>query len=184
MVLEEVAQIGKKARIWGKKKLERESSIVGDGAETGVLPADFIIPQEGNYSTPPPSIYVELLALELAAAAASVHPKPLTEITATPVHENGPEAPDVPSYPASVKFFVSVNGQEEEERSFPLSYDITFVTAHPCSPSARVRFVKSPTSPTIQKIDVSGFGAWGAGSRSANKTGKNMRHSLMAQNSV
>jgi len=35
-----------------------------------------------------------------------------------------------------------------------LAKEVLFVTAHPCAPSAHVRFVKSPSSPTIQQIDV------------------------------
>ncbi|KAM4065117.1 hypothetical protein HRG_004545 [Hirsutella rhossiliensis] len=170
-VADDVAQLGKKARLWGKRKLERESSILGGAKEDSVLPADFIIPHENAYSTWPPGLVIKLLSLELSSPAESVPATPLSEIVATPVAETCGGAPEILSYPASAKFLVSVDGGSEEERTYRLAYDISFVTAHPCAPSHRVRMLKSPYSPTVQKIDVWGSDSLGKGSRSAYMTG-------------
>lgn len=80
--------------------------------------------------------------------------------------------PELLSYPARIRFLVSTSEIAEEAHTFALSYDINFVTAHPCSPSQRVKFLKSPTSPTIQQIDVSGSDMLGKNSRSAQRIGK------------
>ncbi|KYK59930.1 uncharacterized protein DCS_01064 [Drechmeria coniospora] len=178
----DVAHLSRKARLWGKKKIERESSILGDANEDSVLPADFIVPHENTYSTPQPSVWVELLTLELSASAGSVPATPLSHIIATAAAECG-EGPEMLSYPAAVKFSVSTEGKGEEEIAYPLKYDINFVTAHPCAPSHRVRMLKSPSSPTIQKIDVSGSDMLGKGSRSVYRMGhplhKHFRYKLI-----
>lgn len=91
------------------------------------------------------------------------------------------KAPDLPSYPAKLIFSLTVDGKRSEELALTLSYDISFVTAHPCSPSRRVRFVhKSPESPTIQQIDLTGSGKLGKGSRSAYRAGKSLVSSVQA----
>lgn len=167
----DIAQLGKKARLWGKKRIERESSILGNGQEESISAADFFIPHENNYMSPPPGVIIELQALELGSPTAEcVHPTPLAEIVVTPIHENH-RAPDLPSYPAKIKFFVSIDGEKTETASFSLLYDINFVTAHPCSPSSRVRVLKSPSSPTLRQIDFDGSKTLGVGSRSMYRAG-------------
>lgn len=173
---DDLAKLGKKARIWGKKRVERESYILGDGDEHSVLPEDFIIAHENVYTTPPSLALVEFKQFRLLRAVDSVHPSPLSEFTATPLTESS-KAPDLLSHPAKLFFAVSIDGKREEEVSFTLEYDISFVTAHPCSPSQRVRFVKSPGSPTIQQIDVSGSNQLGKTSRSVYRAGKCTRGS-------
>ncbi|KAG4278778.1 hypothetical protein FPRO04_06099 [Fusarium proliferatum] len=158
---EDKAHLGKKARLWAKKRVERESSILGDADEYSVFPADFIIPHENNYSTPPPLISVTLRSLELLSPANSIQSTPFTKLTPGASVSN--KEPELLSFPANVNFAVSIDGFTAENFSFSLSYDINFVTAHPCSPSHRVRFVKSPSSPTIQQIDVSGSDTFGQG---------------------
>lgn len=166
-----MAHLGKKARLWAKKRVERESSILGDADEHSVLPADFIIPHENNYSTPPPLISVELCSLELLAPANSIQATPFTKVAS--LAGSSVKDPELLSFPANVNFSVSIDGFVSEHFSFSLSYDINFVTAHPCSPSHRVRFVKSPSSPTIQQIDVSGSAdALGQRFRPAHRTGE------------
>ncbi|KAF4345968.1 hypothetical protein FBEOM_110 [Fusarium beomiforme] len=168
-VAEDKAHLGKKARLWAKKRVERESSILGDADEYSVFPADFIIPHENSYSTPPPLISVTLRSLELLSPANSIQSTPFTKLTSSTNANN--KEPELLSFPANVNFAVSIDGFAAENFSFSLSYDINFVTAHPCSPSHRVRFIKSPSSPTIQQIDVSGSDTFGQGSRPAHRTG-------------
>ncbi|QUC20083.1 uncharacterized protein UV8b_04324 [Ustilaginoidea virens] len=169
-VAEDVAQLGKKARLWGKKKVERESSILGNGKENFIKAADFVIPHENKYATPPPTVYAELLSLDLTSPAELVPATPLSEMVPTPTVEHCTKCPELVSYPACLKFFVSVGGGKEEEFVFPLMYDVNFVTAHPCAPSQRVRVVKSPASPTALQMKSFGDVA-GGGSRCRFRTG-------------
>ncbi|KAH7316449.1 hypothetical protein B0I35DRAFT_354879 [Stachybotrys elegans] len=169
-VAEDMANLGRKARLWGKKRVERDSSILGDGDENSVLPADFIIPHENVYGITPPAVFVELRSLELLSPATSVRPTPLSEITPTPM-TGATRAPELLTYPADLNFVVSLNGNTSTEYTFSLSYDISFVTAHPCAPSSRVRILSSPSSPTIQQIDVSGSDMLGKTSRIEQRTG-------------
>jgi len=171
-VPDDLAKLGKKARIWGKKRIERESYILGDADENNLSPADFTIPHENAYPKPPATTFAELRSLKLMRSVEAVHPSPLSEFTGTPMTEST-TAPDLPSYPAKLIFNLSVDGKDSEELALNLSYDISFVTAHPCSPSRRVRFVhKSPESPTIQQIDLTGSGKLGKGSKSAYRAGE------------
>ncbi|KAI9163286.1 hypothetical protein HJFPF1_04892 [Paramyrothecium foliicola] len=169
-VADDLAQLGKKARLWGKKRVERDSNILGDGDEDSVLPADFIIPHENGYTVPPPGVLVDLRALELLSATDSLQATPFSDYTATPA-TGGSRDPELVTYPANISFSVSINGAPETEYTFSLSYDISLVTAHPCAPSSRVRFLSSPTSPTIQQIDISGSDMFGKYSRPAVRTG-------------
>ncbi|KAI0124741.1 hypothetical protein BJ170DRAFT_474168 [Xylariales sp. AK1849] len=156
-VPDDVAQTGKKARLWGKTTIERESDVLGDADPSNVLPADFIIPHENHYPEPPPSnIRIDLKSLDLFAPVDSVHTTPTMEKDFTPFSEHS-KAPEIHTYPASLTFKMTHDGiEKEEECIFTLAKDIYFVTAHPCTPSSRVKFFKSPTSPTIQQIEVEG----------------------------
>ncbi|ATY61224.1 hypothetical protein A9K55_005671 [Cordyceps militaris] len=169
-VPDDVANLGKKSRIWAKRRLERDSSIVGDGDEDSASPADFTMPWENRYKTPPPNVYVDFASLQLSPSALSLHPTPLPEIMATPRHESAP-APDLFSQPASLTFRVGIDGVPERQHIFSLLHDVNFVNAHPCSPPRGVRFVKSPSSPTIREIDVSGGASLGNASRALYRMG-------------
>ncbi|CRK39866.1 hypothetical protein BN1708_016753, partial [Verticillium longisporum] len=152
---EDVKNTGKKARLWGKTYIERQSSVLGDTDPSSVLPADFIIPSESGYSEPPPAMTVELRSLNLYAPVDSVSTTPTESDMVTPFSENG-TPPRLHTYPSSITFSVGLLGGDSQEYNFSLSKDVYFVTAHPCVPSARVKVVRSPSSPTIQQIDVSG----------------------------
>lgn len=167
----DVAQLGKKARLWGKKKVEREASILGDSDESSALPVDFIIPHENGYATSPPTVFVELQSLQLGAATTTIQATPLTEFAPT-ISIDSAKAPELLSYPANVRFRATTSDGSEQLLIFPLSYDVNFVTAHPCAPSQRVKLLKSPTSPTIQQIDVTGSDFLGQNSRPAHRMGK------------
>ncbi|RYP45204.1 hypothetical protein DL769_011476 [Monosporascus sp. CRB-8-3] len=171
-IAEDMARTGKKARLWGKTVIERESDVLGDADPSNVLPADFVIPYENQYLTPPPSnIRVELKSLNLSAPVDSVRPTPLLMKQAA----QSPDASKLPvicTYPASVAFTITHDGiEQQQELNIALSSDVYFVTAHPCAPSSRVKFLKSPTSPTIQQIDVGGCDFSGKSSSAAHITG-------------
>ncbi|KAL2128001.1 hypothetical protein VTI74DRAFT_9861 [Chaetomium olivicolor] len=154
---EDAIQVDKKARLWGKKSIEKESNVIGDADPSSVLPADFIIPFENVYrDKTPPSIWIDLKALRLWAAADSVHTTPTEDYGATPMTDAS-QPPQIPNYTASVTFTVThLETEETTEHTYALSKDINFVTAHPCVPSQHVKIMKSPSSPTIQQVDLSG----------------------------
>lgn len=112
---------------------------------------------------------VTLQSLELLAPANSIQATPFAKSAS--LAGSNTKDPELLSFPANINFDVSIDGFTPQNFSFSLSYDISFVTAHPCSPSHRVRFLKSPSSPTIQQIDVSGSDMLGKSSRSAHRTG-------------
>lgn len=65
--------------------------------------------------------------------------------------------PQIHNYTAAVTFMVTdLDSEELAEHTYSLSKDINFVTAHPCVPSQHIRIMKSPSSPTIQQVDLSG----------------------------
>lgn len=162
---EDALQIDKKARLWGKKAVERESSVLGGADPSSVFPADFVIPYENVYrEKTPPILSIELKSLNLLAKVDSAH--------TTPTENQGPFAsadvsklsqpPRAHTYAAAVTFTVTdVETEETKEHTYSLAKDINFVTAHPCVPSQHVKIMKSPSSPTIQQVDLSGSGLIG-----------------------
>lgn len=162
---------GKQARLWGKTHVERESCVLGDADPSSVLPADFIIPYENNYAEPPPSLSISLTSLNLSAPVDSARTTPTEETVMTPFSDVT-RAHELYTYPASISFSVGPNGGEAKEHQFSLTKDIHFVTAHPCHPSSHVKVLRSPSSPTIQQIDVDGSGIGGVSSKPATITGK------------
>ncbi|KAI0384442.1 hypothetical protein F5Y04DRAFT_229686 [Hypomontagnella monticulosa] len=170
----DLARTGKKARVWGKAAIERESDVLGDGEPSSVLPADFIIPYENAYANAPPSnIRVELKSLNLNAPVDSVSTTPTADKGFHPFSDSSKEKdPEIHTYPASVTFSMSHDAHDRDEyHNFALSNDVNFVTAHPCAASSYVKYFKSPTSPTIQQIDVGGHDFIGKPSSSASITG-------------
>ncbi|KAI1504998.1 hypothetical protein F5X99DRAFT_333143 [Biscogniauxia marginata] len=158
-IRDDIVKTGKKARLWGKTIVERESDVLGDADPSNVFPADFIIPHENTYAHAPPSnIQIELRSLNLVTPVDSVHTTPTTERQFTPFSESS-KAPEIHTYPASVSFTMSHDGiYQDVDLKFALSNDVYFVTAHPCVPSSYVKYFKSPTSPTIQQIELNGHG--------------------------
>ncbi|TDZ51700.1 hypothetical protein CTRI78_v007447 [Colletotrichum trifolii] len=166
----DMKKTGRQARLWGKTHIERESCVLGDADPNSVLPADFIIPSENNYAEPLPSLNIELLSLNLFAPIDSVRTTPTEETVFTPLSDMT-RASDIHTYPASVSFSVGSLGGGTQEHNFSLLNDIHFVTAHPCAPSSHVKVLRSPSSPTIQQIDVDGSGFGGKSSSPATVTG-------------
>ncbi|KAK1717557.1 hypothetical protein BDP67DRAFT_396005 [Colletotrichum lupini] len=172
-VCDDMKKTGKQARLWGKTHVERESCVLGDADPSSVLPADFIIPYENNYSEPPPSLSISLTSLNLSAPVDSTRTTPTEETVMTPFSDVT-RAHELYTYPASISFSVGPNGGEAKEHQFSLMKDIHFVTAHPCHPSSHVRVLRSPSSPTIQQIDVDGSGIGGI----ATQTDHHLGHPL------
>lgn len=159
---EDVRKTGKQARIWGKAAIERESSVLGGSDPDSVLPADFIIPYENQYKTQPPTISVEMKSLDLTAPLDSLHTTPTLEVVSP--FTDASTFPEIKTYTPSIKFNVTIwEDDEDREYTFSLAKDVYFVTAHPCVPSHHVRILKSPSSPTIQQIDLSGHPFPGSG---------------------
>ncbi|KAF3768721.1 hypothetical protein M406DRAFT_337094 [Cryphonectria parasitica EP155] len=161
-IAEDVKRTGKQARLWGKLAVERESSILGGSDPDAIFPADFIIPYENHYKTPPPTISVELSSLNLTDPLDSVTTTPTLEVV-TPYSEPS-TTPELRTFTPSITFNVTTwEDDEDREYTLPVAKDVNFVTAHPCVPSHHVRILKSPSSPTIQQIDLSGHPVAGHG---------------------
>lgn len=156
--------IHKKARLWAKASIERDSNVLGNTDPSSVLPADFIIPFENIYREKPPQVItIEMKSLKLWAPADSVHTTPLADETGATPFSGVSKAAEILTYPAAVSFIVTEAGQggQAKEHTYNLSNDVYFVTAHPCAPSQHVKILKSPSSPTVQQVDLSGDGATG-----------------------
>lgn len=156
---EDAEHINRKARLWFKAQIEKESGVLGDADPSMVLPADFIIPFENIYKEQaPPTLWIDFKALALWAPVDSVHTTPMEEQNATPSSE-ATRPPEIHTYPAALTFEVARDDESEaKEYTFTLANDVYFVTAHPCVPSQHVKIMKSATSPTIQQVDLSGNG--------------------------
>ncbi|KAK3389016.1 hypothetical protein B0T20DRAFT_91859 [Sordaria brevicollis] len=159
---EDVLGINKKARIWAKLAVESDSNVLGDADPSSVLPADFIIPFENVYKgKTPPTLLIELDALKLGASIDSAHSTPADDSAATPFSELSRPA-QIRTYPAEISFAVTdLDTYQTKQHTFSLAKDVNFVTAHPCVPSSHVKILRSPSSPTIQQVDLSGRGAAG-----------------------
>lgn len=157
-VTDDMLRTGKRARIWGKKQIEKESDVIGNGDWSSILPKDFIVPSENMYSRPPPSnVRIGLKTLNLAPPTMSLQPTPASEM-ASPFSFETSATRELLTYPASVSFIIAHDGIEEEtEADIPLMNDVNFVTAHPCTPPSKVKLYRSPTSPTVQGVEVRGF---------------------------
>ncbi|KKA26342.1 hypothetical protein TD95_005109 [Thielaviopsis punctulata] len=162
-VKDDLAKTGKSARLWQKQDIEKESDVLGNSDDKSIYPADFIIPSEDIYIAPPSKVDVVLHSLETPrlhsespadSAQASDHIRLDSGVTSSP-------SASKPHSPASLRFAVTIGADVTREVKVGLEYDINFVTAYPCVPSQYVRFLRSPSSPTIQQVDVSGDGIAG-----------------------
>ncbi|KAI1813169.1 hypothetical protein GGS20DRAFT_497319 [Poronia punctata] len=154
-IRDDMAKTGKKARIWGKASVERESKILGDADPSDLLPADFIIPHEAAYPDRPPS------NIRIGLKSLNVHSRPDSVGTVLPTDKRSStfslpiKVPTTPEYSVSVTFTMCHDASKQEmDYNFPLVKDVYFVTAHPCAASNYVKYLKSPSSPTIRQIDV------------------------------
>ncbi|KAI8950428.1 hypothetical protein F4801DRAFT_590382 [Xylaria longipes] len=170
-IRDDVTKIGRKARIWGKTSVERESNVLGDADPSDILPADFIIPHEATYQNRPPSnIRIDFKSLDLRTPAGNINSTPSIEGMKLPPDSDKASANQ--AYTASVAFSMSHDATDEDiDFNFSLMNDVYFVTAHPCAASSHVKYLKSPSSPTIQQIDVGGHDFDGKPSSPAHTTG-------------
>ncbi|KAK3311347.1 uncharacterized protein B0T15DRAFT_72064 [Chaetomium strumarium] len=159
---EDSLQVNKKARLWGKKAVEKESDVLGNADPLSVLPADFIVPSDNIYrDKPPPFIEIELKALRLRAPVGSAHTTRSENHGTTSISYDS-RTPQINAYAAELSFTVTnTDSGEAKEHTYSLAKDINFVTAHPCVPSQHVKIMKSPSSPTIKHVDLWGNSAAG-----------------------
>ncbi|KAI1259860.1 hypothetical protein F5Y18DRAFT_420476 [Xylariaceae sp. FL1019] len=172
-IRDDVTKIGKKARLWGKTSVERESKVLGDSDIADVLPADFIIPHEATYTKRPPSnVRIEMRSLNFNTPLNKPPTSPTLQSRFSPLSPSKTKTKEIESYQASLSFSMSHDGSNNDKIfDFSLSNDVYFVTAHPCVASSYVKYLKSPTSPTIQQIDVGGHDFDGKPSSAAHITG-------------
>jgi len=113
-------QTGRKARLWDKARVKRESHILGpdgpalldDNVPVGL--GEFVMPCDDIYETPPPAITVSLTDFELEKSD-TVSSAPTT-------------------YAAYLAFQVNVVSAEETALyRFSLDRNANFATAHPCA---------------------------------------------------
>ena len=130
------------ARIWKKSIVERESHVLGDGDARTILPGDFTLPPP---DVPDPvNLEVNLESLDLFTG--------LDSAESSPINEDGPgvettERPKIRTYSAMLQFTVKPSDEPTKSMNFALTYDVQFVTAHPCVPSRHTRLIQSSTSP-------------------------------------
>ncbi|CAK7562967.1 MAG: hypothetical protein SEPTF4163_000823 [Sporothrix epigloea] len=173
-VADDMRMINRRARIWGKAAIERESSVLGDADPGSVLPADFVIPCDGVYKqTPPRLVRVDFQSLQLYSPQDPKRPAPKAgDGSIEPAERHSEDGASISSGPddltgsskqqrakpklAETTFIVSRDGAAKQVVKCNLSYDIYFVTAHPCVPSTRFKVVRSAASPTLQQVDVTG----------------------------
>ncbi|CAK7270272.1 hypothetical protein SEPCBS119000_004004 [Sporothrix epigloea] len=178
-VADDLRMVNRRARIWGKAAIERESSVLGDADPESVLPADFVIPCEGVYKSPPQTVRIELQSLQLYSPQDANQPERATgDGSIEPAERDSVDGADdlgganngrrAEPRVAETTFVVTRDGAALQTVKYDLSYDIYFVTAHPCVPSTRVKVVRSASSPTIQQVDVAGGnGSGNAAARSS-----------------
>lgn len=123
--------------------------MLGDGDASTILPGDFILPVDDVLDAE--NLEVTLKSLELFTTGDSVDGTPRDEIP-TPMSESTEttEIPEIKSYSALMTFTVKSLGGGSRELSFNISYDVHFVTAHPCVPSQHTNLLDSPTSTPFQ----------------------------------
>jgi hypothetical protein len=172
-VREDALHVNKRARLWGKATIEKESAVLGDAEKLSVFPADFIVPTEDMHKeVPPRNMKIALKSLNMSALADSLLTTPTTEVVPTP-YTDVSTVPSIHTYSPSAEFtFKSSDDIDGKTYTYNLTYDVNFVTAHPCVPSQHVRVLKSPSSPTIQQIDVTGAGLAARSSSPVHVTGQ------------
>jgi hypothetical protein len=133
------------ARIWKKHIIEREGHVLGDGDQSTILPGDFTLPADDIIDRE--NLEVTLESLQLSPAVDSIIDA-ATDGKSTPMSE---AISSIKNYSAKMTFIVISLDNGIKKLSFDISYDIQFVTAHPCIPSHYTSLLDSPTSPLYQE---------------------------------
>ncbi|KAI9730470.1 MAG: hypothetical protein M1818_008165 [Claussenomyces sp. TS43310] len=140
------------ARIWKKETVERESHVLGDGDPSSILPGDFTLPAPDAKDVD--TLSVKLESLDLFASDDSQHSTtpttPMEEQLTPPTEVIKRQA--IKTYSAMMRFSVSAKGHESREFNVALTYDVHFVTAHPCVPSQNNSILAAPGGPTIPSV--------------------------------
>ncbi|KFY27873.1 hypothetical protein V493_03254 [Pseudogymnoascus sp. VKM F-4281 (FW-2241)] len=137
------------ARIWKKSTVERESHVLGDGDARTILPGDFTLPPA---DVPDPvNLEVKLESLDLFTG--------LDSAESSPINEDGQgmeptDQPNIRTYSAMLQFTIKPSEGPIKSMNFALTYDVQFVTAHPCVPSLHTRLIQSATSPGSQAAQL------------------------------
>jgi hypothetical protein len=128
------------ARIWKKGLVEREGHLLGDGNATTALPGDFTIPSDAIRNSG--KLEVTLSSLDLSTMQEGSLDEPMTPRSPVP----GNRA--IRACTASMTFVVRSPGGRAQSFNFGLSYNVHFVTAHPCIPSPHhKRILDTPIAP-------------------------------------
>jgi hypothetical protein len=132
-----------------KHIIERDGYVLGDGDASTILPGDFTLPVDDVHDAE--NLEVSLESLELVSATESIR-NTSKEEKPTPMTENTDitESLAIMSYSAIMTFAVRSLGGGFRDLAFNISYDVHFVTAHPCVPSHHTRILNSPTSPSFR----------------------------------
>lgn len=131
------------ARIWKKHLVEQDSHVLGDGDEKSVLRQDFTLPPPDVPD--PDDLDVKLLRLNLNSGSHDTTPSQRE----TPTTESTGAAHDIRTFSAEMVFAVRSEKHEVKEMSLLLSYDVQFVTAHPCVPSLHSKIVQEASLPEL-----------------------------------
>lgn len=145
------------ARIWKKHIVEQDSHVLGDGDASTVLPQDFTLPPP---DVPDPiNLEVNLQTLDLFTGVDSVDSTPSQKDTPGTETSVANLPVEIRTYSALMQFGVKKEAEEPIEMGFALSYDVQFVTAHPCVPSKHTRLLEAASNaekPELQLQDAPG----------------------------
>lgn len=137
-----------RARIWKKQVVERDGYVLGDGDTSTALPGDFRLPFDDIRDND--NLEVTLQSLDLSATVHSMRDTPTSECP-TPMTITR-EGPAIKNCTASMAFTVSSTAGGVRNMAFDLSYDVHFVTAHPCIPSQHAKnILDSATTRSFRK---------------------------------
>lgn len=138
------------ARIWQKHVVERESHVLGDGESKSIIPGDFTLPLLDALD--PVNLEVTLESLDLLAG---IEPQESTPTETTSPTSDATDIRELQTYLATMKFCIVVASNETKNMNVALTYDVHFVTAHPCVPTSNITLLSSPTTPMLDMFSSS-----------------------------
>ena len=124
--------------------MEQDSYVLGDGDPNSILPQDFTLPPP---DVPDPvDLDVKLLQLKLHSGSQDTTPDQIE----APATESTGSANGIRTFSAELVFAIRSEAEEAKQLSFLLSYDVQFVTAHPCVPSVHSRIVAEANAAELE----------------------------------